>query len=121
MEKLVEYNGMVVPESYINATDEERAAVCNGCGTAGWKGKLVPDTIWGLPVRPACQVHDWMYHLGRTEQDKDEADMVFMRNLIRLINAHGGWLAPIRRYRATTYYNAVAEAGGAAFWDGKVV
>ena len=121
MERLIEYQGMVVPESYINATDEERAAVCNGCGTTGWKGKLVPDAIWGLCVTPACQVHDWMYHLGQTEQDKDEADMVFMRNLIRLINEAGGWLASIRRYRATTYYNAVAEAGDAAFWDGKVV
>jgi len=59
--------------------------------------------------------------MGQTEQDKDEADMVFMRNLIRLINKVGGWLAPIRRYRAITYYNAVAEAGDAAFWNGKAL
>jgi len=117
--KLAVYNGLIAPSSYVNATKEERAAVVNGCGTGGWKGALVPDSMWGLNVSGVCDIHDWMYEYGKTEEDKDFADMLFMRNLIRLINAKGGWLAWLRRYRATSYYNAVAEAGDEAFWRNK--
>ena len=116
---LVEHGGLIVPQSYVDASEAEKASVCNGCGTAGWKGKLVPETMWGLRISEACQVHDWMYREGKTESDKVFADMLFLRNLLRMINAHGGWLKVLRRYRAMSYYNAVAEAGNAAFWAGK--
>lgn len=110
---------LYAPESYWNATPEQRKVVCNGCGVAGWKGKLVPNTMWGLDISKACDIHDWMYHYGNTEEDRCEADRVFLNNLIRIINAHDGMLAAIRRYRATTYYNTVRAYGGAAFWDNK--
>ena len=110
---------LYAPESYWTATPDERSAVCNGCGTAGWKGKLVPNTMWGLNIRKACDIHDWMYHYGKTEADRYDADKAFLNNLIRIINNHGGVLAGLRRYRATTYYNAVHRFGGAAFWDNK--
>ena len=110
---------LYAPESYWTATPEQRKTICNGCGVAGWKGKLVPDTMWGLNISKACDIHDWMYHFGKTEEDRCEADRVFLNNLIRIINAEGGWLAFLRRYRATTYYNAVHSFGGPAFWDNK--
>lgn len=110
---------LYAPESYWTATPAERSAVCNGCGVAGWKGKLVPDSVWGLNISKVCDIHDWMYHHGVTEADRCEADRVFLNNLIRIINNHGGALAGLRRYRATTYYNAVHRYGGAAFWDNK--
>ena len=110
---------LFAPESYWNATPTERSAVCNGCGTAGWKGKLVPDSMWGLNITKVCNIHDWMYHYGKTETERCEADRVFLNNLIRIINAEGGWLASLRRYRATTYYNSVHNYGGPAFWDNK--
>lgn len=110
---------LYAPESYWNATSIERSSVCNGCGTAGWKGKLVPNTMWGLDIRKACDIHDWMYHFGKTEEDRYEADKAFLSNLVRIINANGGILAGLRRYRAVTYYNAVHRFGGPAFWDNK--
>lgn len=119
MQDLVEYKDMLVPRSYAEATEEERSRVCNGCGTAGWKGDLVPDSIWGLNITAACNAHDWDYEYGKTATDKEIADMRFLRNMIRLINKKGGVLAPIRRYRAMTYYNAVAEVGDDAFWKDK--
>lgn len=110
---------LFAPETYWSATPEERKTICNGCGTAGWKGKLVPDTMWGLDISKACNIHDWMYHYGKTEAERCEADRVFLNNLIRIINTEGGWLASLRRYRATTYYNSVHNYGGPAFWDNK--
>ena len=110
---------MYAPEGYWKASLNEREAICNGCGTAGWKGKLVPDSIWGLSVVVACHIHDWMYHFGSTENDRKEADRVFLNNMLRIINQKGGWLASLRRYRAMTYYNAVRNYGGPAFWANK--
>lgn len=119
MTDLVEFEGLLVHRSYAEAAPEERAKVCNGCGTSGWKGLLVPETMWGLDISSACQPHDWDYERGETEEDKEQADILLLCNLLRIINDHGGWLAPLRRYRAMTYYNAVAEAGHSAFWAGK--
>lgn len=116
---LVEYNGLIVPTSYVKANEHTIKAACNGCGAGGWKFDIVPDSMWGLDVSEVCNVHDWCYHIGQTQDDKDFADMLFMRNLVRRINAHGGYLAWLRRYRAVTYYNAVAEFGDSAFWAGK--
>ena len=112
---------LLAPQSYLDASPEERSNICNGCGTSGWKGALVPETMWGLNISEACQIHDWMYHEGLTENDKVFADILFLRNLLRIINTHGGWLKVLRRYRAMTYYNAVAEAGDSAFLAGKNV
>ena len=119
MEELVEFEGLLVPVSYAKANSENKAKVCNGCGTEGWKGKLVPDTMWGLCVTPACQVHDWCYELGTTEKDKRYSDALMLINMIWIIVAEGGWLMLPRCYRAIHYYIAVVKAGHDAFWNGK--
>lgn len=112
---------LYAPPSYVSADAEVRARVVNGCGTEGWKGELVPETLWGLNVSAACDIHDWMYVAGETLADKEEADRVFLNNLLRLIDTAGGWwlLKKLRRQRARTYYEAVHLFGGPAFWDGK--
>jgi hypothetical protein len=110
-----------IPDSYIKASTAKRKEICNGCGTAGWKGDLVPETMWGLDISEACQIHDWEYYLGSTIKDKQTADMNFLHNLMVLINRKGGWLAPFRRWRAATYYSAVRDFGDSAFWEGKDV
>jgi hypothetical protein len=111
---------LFAPASYNEASPEVRAAV-NGCGTAGWKGDLVPDTIWGLCITPSCNRHDWMYTCGSTLADKNEADRVFFNNMLRQIDAAGGlWIIKrLRRNRAWEYFEAVDHFGGPAFWDGK--
>ena len=112
---------LTVPLSYHSSNAYERGQVCNGCGTGGWKGKLVPDTIWFLNVREACDIHDWMYHEGKTQKDKEIADRVFHHNM-RLIIEDGSWwkwLARLRKIRAFTYYTAVAKFGDSAFWANK--
>lgn len=109
---------LYAPPDYWALTDDERACY-NGCGTSGWKGAVVPETMWGLNVTRACNIHDHMYKYGMSEEDRAEADRVFLNNLMRIINARGGWLTWLRRYRAVTYYNFVRKYGSVHFWDGK--
>lgn len=112
---------LYAPDDYIKASKKVRARAVNGCGTAGWKGAIIPETFYGLKITAACNIHDWMYLKGQTAADKEEADRVFLNNLLRIIDAETrwGWLKWLRRRRALKYYHAVRIAGGPAFWDGK--
>ena len=108
------------PISFTNATCHEKARVCNGCGSAKAKFDFIPDTIYGMSIKAACDRHDWMYHKGLTNADKEEADRVFLNNMLRLIEAGNKLLKPFRRRRALKYYLAVKHFGGVAFWEGKI-
>jgi len=110
---------LYVPLSYTTATLSQRSAICNGCGSSKAKFDFVPDTIYGLCITAACHIHDWMYHEGKTIEDKKEADRAFLNNLIRIIDNHGGLLKFLRRRRARKYYLAVKYFGGPAYWNGK--
>ena len=111
---------LYAPEAFWQLAPADKAALCNGCGAKGFGGWLVPDTLWGLSIEPACDIHDAMYHWGRTRQDKAAADRVFLNNMLRLVEAHSGRLLKwLRRYRAVSYYAAVRDFGGPAFWAGK--
>ena len=112
---------LFAPVDYWNATPLERRRYCNGAGARGW-GALVPDTMWGLSVREAANIHDWMYAHGRPKvKDKDSADRVFLNNMIRIIDARTrvGVLRRLRYRRAHMYYKAVCRFGGPTYWRGK--
>lgn len=119
----VTQSGLKCPQSYLDASLAERAAICNGCGSAQAKFDLIPDTIYGLCITWACWIHDWMYHHGQTIQDKEVADEVFLSNLVRLIERDTCWwrklLKPFMRRRALKYYEAVVLFGLDAFMAGK--
>ena len=113
---------LYAPDSYWKATQEERDMIVNGCGSAQAKFDFVPDTIYGLNINEACNIHDWMYHFAKPNiKAKEEADRVFLNNMIRLIEAKTKWkwLKCLRRKRARKYYLAVKYFGGPAFWAGK--
>lgn len=112
---------LFAPEAFWDLTDEQRAKLCNGCGPGKMLGFLVPDTLWGLSIAPACDIHDFMYITGETIADKDSADRVFLNNMLRLIDANTrwDWLKYFRARKARTYYLAVRELGGPWFWAGK--
>lgn len=112
---------LYAPESFWHASVEERKQVCNGCGTKGWSNLLVPDCMWGIPIGEACDIHDWMYFEGQTQDDKNRADRVFLNNLTRLIEgrSENRLFKFLRKRRARTYYMAVKMFGGDAFWADK--
>ena len=107
--------------SYHDATQEDIDAVAGGCGPGGVGDYLVPDTMYFLSVKPACSIHDWMYHYGVDIDDKILADRVFKNNMVRIIKAQDSWgfIENLRLRRAETYYQMVKNFGGPSFWSGK--
>ena len=113
-------NKLFAPVGYLDLTPLEKKGICNGMGAKDSAlSALIPNTMWFLDVTEAGNIHDYMYHVGTTIADKEEADRVFLNNLMRLINNKGGWLSFLRRRRAIKYYEAVFYCGGDAFWEGK--
>lgn len=115
-------NGILyAPASFLNAPKSQLVSTCNGCGAANsWFRP--PSRIYGTLIIYACIIHDWMYAFGRTIEDKEEADRVFLNNMLRLINRDKKkWYKPtiLQRRRALKYYMAVKCFGGEAFWVGK--
>lgn len=112
---------LFAPSDYWGLNADIRKTLTNGCGSQRKGGKLVPDTIWGLNIREACNIHDFMYGLGATIEDKESADRTFLNNMLRLIDGETRCevLKFLRRYRAMSYYSAVRDFGGPAFWAGK--
>lgn len=115
---------LVVPPEWYELTAKQLADICNGCGAKNSR-LPVPQTIWGLPIKRACDAHDLCYHLGK---DKDRSDAAFLVNILILIQdafytapAWAKWtglallLRELRRVRAMTYYAAVSDLGGAAY------
>jgi len=92
-----------------------------GCGPGGFGDFLVPDTIYGLSIKPACQVHDWYYRFqdGDIEADRKKADKIFLTNMLQIVNEHGGnfIIKALRRRRAKTYYLAVQWFGSPAYFE----
>ena len=107
------------PCSFHFATPDQKADATGGCGPGGMGDLLVPDTLWGLSVRRSCQIHDWMYTFGETEDDKTRADLIFLNNMVREIKAAKSWglLENLRLHRAKIYYHAVSIFGGSSFHD----
>lgn len=99
---------LLAPETYLEASDELKNRVCNGCGPDGILGKLVPEHLAGADVSQACNIHDWMYQEG---EDKQKADLYFLANMIYLCSEKSCWLLPLRTLMAVHFFLAVHYAG----------
>jgi hypothetical protein len=104
------------PESFHRASEEKRGEVSNGCGPQSALFNSIPTSMrnffFGLDVGCACDIHDWMYEEGK---DQAEADVVFYRNMRRIIEREGGWLKQPRLLLAWWYYRAVRRFGHDSF------
>ena len=115
----LKYEGPAVPleadPRFWEATKEEIDKVAQGCGP-GWFGDyLVPDTVWGgLSIERACRIHDFSYAQGI---DKELADVIFLKNMERIIIActRWNWLKRLRLSQAQLYYKVVSYAGDSAY------
>ena len=121
---------LYAPESYSRLSEAEKKKVCSGCGTKGIGAKLVPDSLFGVNITEACNIHDYMYYIGALIEEKQSADRAFLNNMVRLINAqqprwYEYFTGGARRWKrrrlklAKLYYEAVDVFGGIAFFKGK--
>jgi hypothetical protein len=119
----MEISGVLfAPTGFKLASTKKLESICNGCGAANAKFDFVPDRIYGTCITYACHIHYFMYNEGLTIEDKQEADRVFLNNLLRLIDKDKHkWYKPtkLQRIRAKEYYQAVDWFGGPAFFNGK--
>jgi len=118
------YDGILyAPPAYWKLSEAARKELCNGCGTGGWKGRLVSDTVFGMCITEACDIHDYMYVASKPNfNDKDSADRTFLNNMVRILNAQKDTLInkilyDFRLSRIHKYYKAVSMFGGPAFWS----
>lgn len=102
------------PVEWYNLEEHEREAHSNGCGP-GALSNVIPNSIMGLSIRRACDVHDWMYVEGKTPKDRQTADNLFLNNMRALIRKGSPWLAPMRNAIAWTMYRIVVAFGSKAF------
>ena len=111
---------LIVP-SHFWQTDEDYMA-SRGCGPGKGLGDwFVPDTMWGLNIKLPCIIHDLEWALAVSIEDIKKANMHFLINLLKVINAKSGFLfKQLRRYRAVTYYTAVEDIGTIKWADGSL-
>lgn len=90
------------------------------CGAGkGFGDIIIPDTMWGLNISPACAIHDEMWKVAPPTWEAFHAsNSIFLRNIISLIvsQSKSKFLKRLRLYRAVTYYNAVDSVGQNIFW-----
>ena len=117
------------PQSYKDADNTRKKAICNGVGAEffpKWLVKALNSKLfcYGVSLRECANIHDWMYFFGLTAEDKIKADKTFGDNMLRTIKYHS-WLWKInplyylRRKRTLECYLAVKFGGHKAFWSNK--
>lgn len=118
--------GLEVQDGFRLLSDEDLFEMVGrgGCGPGGIGDYFVPDTILGISVYPACPPHDYDYTVGKTKEDKEQADLRLSRNLFRIVDIEcPKALDPDKNKFATAmaqcYYLAVHKFGDDSFYRGK--
>lgn len=119
--KMGMYHGyyLAAPKSFWDADQELIDSIAGGCGPGGNGDMFVPDTMYGLSVKAACSVHDWMYAVWNTPGGFEMANKVFKNNMIRIIDQSDSfkWLKVLRKRRALKYFLAVHYFGETSYFD----
>lgn len=104
--------------NYWKLTEEEKAQICNGCGSKGaWYNFLIPSRAFD----ECCHIHDYDYSIGKTEKEKRLADRRFMQNMKRVVRAtKNRFLKKWRALKAKAFYKGVKNFGDEAYWSDKV-
>ena len=91
-----------------------------GCGPGGIGDWFVPDTMWGLSVKKACQQHDHDYRFGSGSSDehRKQCDDRMKLNMLAIVNkkSKSKTLKALRHVRVNTYYFMVRWRGGSSYW-----
>ena len=77
---------------------------------------MIPDRIYGLNVKTACEIHDWMF---REDGDFDTANEWFEHNLDVFIASGKQWKWLVRRRKsiAGIYISVVSGKIGRKYYE----
>lgn len=81
----MENQGLLAPEGYWNLSEAEKYEIANGCGPTK-ATSLVPDSILGISLIPACDIHDYTYANSHSIKKRKFADDLFLGNMCRLLD-----------------------------------
>jgi len=83
----------------------------NGCGAKD--SFKVPNTIWGVDIEPACQLHDIGWELAQSYQDLIDVNEQFDNNLKKITDYESAndFTRGIRRLRIAKFILAVELIG----------
>ena len=95
---------------------EKRIGSTGGCGPGKWGDWFVPDTIYGLNIKPACYIHDCNYSEADTPEKRHAADLRLFANGEKIIKmkSRNKFMIWLRMLRYSKYYVAV-DLGGSGF------
>ena len=102
-------DGLIVPSSYLNATEKERKKILNQCGPDGPVNKWVPNHLLGVDISESCNIHDWTFVDAKNQKEHKRSDKIFLKNMLATVDKESKWAVPriIRRGLAYLYYGAV--------------
>ena len=94
----------------------ERIGSDGGCGPGNFGDRLVPDSILGVNIKPACYLHDCRYSEADTPEKKYEGDVELFTNSAKIIHIESAnkftkWI----RMRIVFHYFAAVDIGGGGF------
>jgi hypothetical protein len=83
---------------------------------------MVPDTAWGMSLKPACKIHDWMFTIFNDEGGFVLSNQIFLDKMNRINRAESesGILRWLRARRIRKYFCAVRDFGRLFFYDAHV-
>jgi hypothetical protein len=107
-------NMLIAPKSYWLNTNPNTPTYINGCGGQGLTSSIVPDSLFGLSINEACNIHDHMYEQGI---DKTDTDNTFLKNMITLVNqdSSSNIFKYLRKAKAHLYFLGVKIFGNIFF------
>lgn len=103
--------------------------ICNGVGSSSsWTYHLTPNTIYGLNIESAANIHDWDYTFPLVfkkkwfaQKHKEMADDRFESNVLKLIENGSCLLKWLRKRRLKKYMFILRECGFKAFYADKQI
>jgi len=104
-------------KEFWDLTADEIKEISNGCGAANAAVDYVPDSIYGLKISVACDIHDFDYYTGGSKEDKILSDLMLLINILLIIKQHRGnkFIQTLRFSRAIKYFFMVDFFGEDAF------
>ena len=92
--------------------------IVGGCGPGKWGDRLIPNSILGVDISPACDIHDYCYLIGETEEGRTNADIELFANAFRILKQQSGRIPLFFRSVILGLYFMACVYGGQQAYGG---